>query len=140
MKDLPDEDCAKAGRAAYVTGMNYVSIDDDEHVVEDSYFMSYHTTVLTSEEFYTALKKARELSDKIQDIFDAKGYQDVEIFPYCIFYVFYEQYLTIWNDTLISLGLSLLAVFIVTFIVTGKSLLKYSNAYLKLNFSDNFRF
>ncbi|KAG8224721.1 hypothetical protein J437_LFUL004891, partial [Ladona fulva] len=36
-----------------------------------------------------------------------------------VFYVFYEQYLTIWRDTGISLGLSLLAVWIVTFLVTG---------------------
>lgn len=120
LKDLPDEDCAKAGRAAYSAGMNYISIDDDEHVVEDSYFMSYHTTVITSEQFYTSLKKARELTDKIQKNFEDQGYKDIEVFPYSIFYVFYEQYLTIWNDTLVSLGLSLLAVFIVTFIVTGE--------------------
>lgn len=36
-----------------------------------------------------------------------------------IFYVFYEQYLTIWNDTLFSLGLSLLVIFIATFVLTG---------------------
>lgn len=119
LSDLPDENCAKAGRAAYSAGMNYISKGINDHSVQDSYFMSYHTTVITSEEFYTSLKKAREISDEIQKTFDDKGV-DLKVFPYSIFYVFYEQYLTIWNDALTSLGLSLLAVFVVTFIVTGK--------------------
>lgn len=36
-----------------------------------------------------------------------------------MFYVFYEQYLTIWYDTLESLGLSLAAVFVATLVLTG---------------------
>jgi hypothetical protein len=36
-----------------------------------------------------------------------------------VFYVFYEQYLTIWQDTFQSLGLSLAAVFLATLILTG---------------------
>lgn len=118
MSDLPDENCAKAGRAAYSAGMNYISEDINEHFVQDSYFMSYHTTVITSEEFYTSLKKAREISDEIQKVFD-ENQKDLKVFPYSIFYVYYEQYLTIWIDALESLGLSLAAVFVVTFIITG---------------------
>lgn len=33
--------------------------------------------------------------------------------------MFYEQYLTIWRDSAFSLGISLLAIFIVSFILTG---------------------
>lgn len=36
-----------------------------------------------------------------------------------MFYVFYEQYLTMWADTLQQLGISLLAIFIVTFFLMG---------------------
>ena len=43
----------------------------------------------------------------------------VNVFPYSIFYVFYEQYLTMFEDTLTSLGISLGAVFIVTFVLSG---------------------
>jgi Niemann-Pick C1 protein len=39
-----------------------------------------------------------------------------------VFYVFYEQYLTIWEDTLQSLGLSLAAVFVATLVLTGFSI------------------
>lgn len=38
---------------------------------------------------------------------------------FSVYYVFYEQYLNIWNDTFYSLGLSLLAIFLVTFVFTG---------------------
>lgn len=36
-----------------------------------------------------------------------------------IFYVFYEQYLDVWPNALESLGYSLLAVLVVTFVVSG---------------------
>lgn len=99
--------------------MNFISEDIDEHYVKDSYFSSYHTTVITSKQFYTSMKKARELSEEIEATFRERG-QELKIFPYSIFYVFYEQYLTIWVDALVGLGLSLGAVFLVTFIITGE--------------------
>ncbi|XP_038117109.1 NPC intracellular cholesterol transporter 1 homolog 1b [Culex quinquefasciatus] len=118
LSDLPDDRCAKAGRAAYLTAMNYVA-DSQGHVnVHDSYFMSYHTTVVKSRDFYEALEWARKITDDIQAMLDQQA-PGVEIFPYSVFYVYYEQYLTIWGDTLLSLGLSLAAVFVVTFLVTG---------------------
>jgi len=42
-----------------------------------------------------------------------------KFFPYSVFYVFYEQYLTIWTDLLVNLSYSLLIVFGVAFVVTG---------------------
>jgi hypothetical protein len=38
---------------------------------------------------------------------------------FSIFYVFYEQYLTVVHDTILNLGLCLVAIFIVTFILLG---------------------
>lgn len=86
--------------------------------MNDSYFMSYHTTVITSKQFYTALKQARALSDDLNSMFSRYD-KNVTVFPYSVFYVYYEQYLTIWEDASLSIGLSLLAIFVVTFIVTG---------------------
>uniref|UniRef100_A0A182QGM2 SSD domain-containing protein n=1 Tax=Anopheles farauti TaxID=69004 RepID=A0A182QGM2_9DIPT len=122
LSDLPDENCAKAGRAAYSRALNYLLDANGRLSVEDSYFMSYHTTAVTSRQFYTALEQARRISDDIQRTLDANG-AGVEIFPYSVFYVFYEQYLTIWADAMQSIGLSLAAVFVVTFLVTGLDLL-----------------
>lgn len=118
LSDIPDPNCQKAGRAAYSTAMIYNTNEVGEHFVQDSYFMSYHTTTITSKDFYTCLKESRKVTADIEDML-RKYDKDIEVFPYSIFYVFYEQYLTIWNDALISLGLSLLAVFVVTFILTG---------------------
>lgn len=42
----------------------------------------------------------------------------IVFFYYSVFYVFYEQYLTIWTETLISLGYSLCVIFVVTLILT----------------------
>lgn len=48
---------------------------------------------------------------------------NVQIFSsvFSVYYVFYEQYLTIWSEALFSLTLSIVVVFLVTFILTGFS-------------------
>lgn len=100
-------------------GLNYVLDDDKQFEIQDSYFSSYHTTLVTSYDFTTALRESRKIADDVKAMLEEKGI-DSAFFPYSIFYVFYEQYLTIWYDTLFSLGLSLLAIFVVTFLLTGK--------------------
>lgn len=44
---------------------------------------------------------------------------DHEVFPYSVFYVFYEQYITAWRDTATSLGISFGVIFVISFILTG---------------------
>ena len=56
---------------------------------------------------------------KFLDTFFSDTSQHVNVFPYSVFYVFYEQYLTMVEDTAISLSISLGAVFIVTFALGG---------------------
>lgn len=80
--------------------------------------MSYHTTTVKSVDFYTALREARKIAGDINKMFARNGIQ-MKIFPYSVFYVYYEQYLTIWRDALLSLGVSLLAIFLVTYVLTG---------------------
>lgn len=41
------------------------------------------------------------------------------ILHFSIFYVFYEQYLTIWHDAIMNLSISSSAIFVVTFILLG---------------------
>ncbi|XP_059609454.1 NPC intracellular cholesterol transporter 1 homolog 1b [Phlebotomus argentipes] len=118
LSDLPHEGCAKAGRAAYVSAINYIYDQHGDTYIQDFYFSSYHTTLSTSRDFYTALKQARIITDNIQEDFDEKEL-GISIFPYSVFYVFYEQYLSIWEDSFFSLGMSIVCVFGVTFLVTG---------------------
>ncbi|XP_052855676.1 LOW QUALITY PROTEIN: NPC intracellular cholesterol transporter 1 homolog 1b [Drosophila gunungcola] len=116
--DLPDAECAKAGRASYADAVIYTIDDEGMSTVQDSYFMQYSTTSTTSEEFYSQLREVRRISGEINAMFAENGV-DAEIFAYCVFYIYYEQYLTIWEDAMFSLGMSLLAIFLVTLLITG---------------------
>ncbi|XP_012286776.1 Niemann-Pick C1 protein isoform X2 [Orussus abietinus] len=125
LQDNPDENCAKAGHAAYGQGVNYMTNDKTgRSTVGASYFMAYHSILKTSSDYYEAMRAARKVSanitDTIRDRLKLQGKEsDVEVFPYSVFYVFYEQYLTMWPDTLKSIGISLLAIFVVTFLLMG---------------------
>lgn len=80
--------------------------------------MQYSTTSTTSSQFYSALREARRVADEINRMLKENNV-DATIFPYCVFFIFYEQYLTIWDDAIFSLGISLVAIFAVTFVITG---------------------
>ena len=91
-------------------------------IVGANYFMTYHTILVTSEDFYSSLREARVVGDKISETLSAAARSSVEVFPYSIFYVYYEQYLTMWQDVLISMVISLGSIFVVTFILMGLDL------------------
>jgi Niemann-Pick C1 protein len=62
------------------------------------------------------LRNARSISANITKTIDVPG---VEVFPYSVFYVYYEQYLTVVQDTIIQLVLSIGAIFLVTTFLLG---------------------
>eukprot|EP00042_Codosiga_hollandica_P056108 m.801614 g.801614 ORF g.801614 m.801614 type:complete len:1472 (+) comp59272_c0_seq61:311-4726(+) len=117
LRDVPNINCAKAGHAAYgdalVTQGDVNSPVASPLEVERSYFMTYHTKLVTSTDFTDALREARALTEKVSA---ADG---VSVFPYSVFYVFYEQYLTIVHDTLESLGICLAAIFVISSVLLG---------------------
>ncbi|XP_029162853.1 NPC intracellular cholesterol transporter 1 isoform X4 [Nylanderia fulva] len=125
LQDNPDENCAKGGHAAYGHGVNYVTDPNTGmSTVGASYFMAYHTILKTSADYYESMRAARVVAANITDMINCNlrrlsGNTTVEVFPYSVFYVFYEQYLTMWPDTLQSIGISLLAIFMVTFLLMG---------------------
>ncbi|KAF7266735.1 hypothetical protein GWI33_019956 [Rhynchophorus ferrugineus] len=116
--DNPDSTCAKGGHASYYEGMSYITNDEGLVTVEASRVMSYHTVLKTSKDYIEALKYARYIAKKLTEALNLEG---VEIFPYSVFYVYYEQYLTIWTDLIENLGYSLLIVFVVSLFLTGFS-------------------
>lgn len=91
----------------------------DNLTVGANYFMTYHSILRTSKDFYSALIEARVISDSISETLSNITNEKVEVFPYSIFYVYYEQYLTMWRDVLVSLSISIAAIFVVTFILLG---------------------
>lgn len=125
LQDNPDENCAKGGHAAYGHGVNYMTDPNTGmSTVGASYFMAYHTILKTSADYYESMRAARVVAANITDMLNCNLQRlskntTVEVFPYSVFYVFYEQYLTMWPDTLQSIGISLLAIFVVTFLLMG---------------------
>lgn len=115
LKDNPNIKCAKGGHAAHG---NSVKLDEQTGTVETSLIMGYHSLLINSNDFIDAMQQAYSLTNNITNQLQKSGY-NVEVFPYSIFYVFYEQYLTIWQDTFMNLTISATAIFLVTFILLG---------------------
>ena len=123
----PGEHCPKAGHGAFADSVKHDPFVIDmvnksvRYEVKSNNMMAFHTILKTSVDYYSALEKARELSDSMTEMIN-EGREEAErvnVFPYSVFYVFYEQYLTMWRDTLQSLAISLAAIFIVTFVLMG---------------------
>uniref|UniRef100_A0A8C7I4G1 Niemann-Pick disease, type C1 n=1 Tax=Oncorhynchus kisutch TaxID=8019 RepID=A0A8C7I4G1_ONCKI len=110
LSDNPNVKCGKGGHAAYSSA---VVLKGNDTSVGATYFMTYHTILKDSPDFIDAMKMARVLADNITS---AMGHN---VFPYSVFYVFYEQYLTIVYDTVFQLGVSLAAIFAVTTVLLG---------------------
>ncbi|CAH1772334.1 unnamed protein product, partial [Owenia fusiformis] len=92
-----------------------------------TYFMTYHSLQKNFRDNIEALKYARKLSDNITASILAERYHNItpgtdktyKVFPYSIFYVFYEQYLTIVHDTIINLSTCVGSIFAISFICLG---------------------
>eukprot|EP00095_Tigriopus_kingsejongensis_P012689 maker-scaffold22_size673200-snap-gene-4.23 protein:Tk12689 transcript:maker-scaffold22_size673200-snap-gene-4.23-mRNA-1 annotation:"niemann-pick c1 protein isoform x3" len=114
----PDESCPKAGKAAYRHALHLSPGEGESVQVEASSFFAFHSVLRDSNDFTEALRWSRRLADNLTSMLNS-GDQHVRVFPYSIFYVFYEQYLTMWSDTLISLAVAVVAVFLVVLAFTG---------------------
>ncbi|XP_013786239.1 Niemann-Pick C1 protein-like [Limulus polyphemus] len=120
LQDLPNEYCAKAGKAQFGSAVELIHGNNSYTRVGATHYMTYHTILKTSKDFYKALELSRYISDKLtEQIRTETADSDVRVLPYSIVHVFYEQYLTMWPDTLKSLGFSVSAIFVVTFLFLG---------------------
>ncbi|CAG07097.1 unnamed protein product, partial [Tetraodon nigroviridis] len=110
LSDNPNVKCGKGGHAAYSTA---VDLYPGNTGVGATYFMTYHTIMKESPDFIKALERARSLASNITQ---AVGHK---VFAYSVFYVFYEQYLSIAYDTALNLSVSLASIFVVTAVLLG---------------------
>lgn len=122
--DNPGIKCPKGGHPSYHDGVQIVN----HTYVKSSYFMAFHSILRTSSDFINAMKKANDiaknisrtiLSNQSRTYHDSNRLADYPVFPYSVFYVFYDQYLTIWHNLILNLCLSFLAVFLVTCLLLG---------------------
>ncbi|VDP95031.1 unnamed protein product [Echinostoma caproni] len=89
--------------------------------------MTYHTVLQTPGDFIGALRGARDLADQVNEYWHGNQSDwdsntilaPNSVYPYSVFYVYYEQYLTVVREALIQIGICLAAIILVTFILLG---------------------
>ena len=80
--------------------------------------MTYHTALKSYGDYYISMNIARELAFKMSSMLSTPT-RKVDVYAHSAHYVYLEQYMTMWSDTLKTLGLSITAVFAVTFFTFG---------------------
>ncbi|KAM6106798.1 NPC1-like intracellular cholesterol transporter 1 [Pterocles gutturalis] len=120
LHDRPTLECAKGGLGAYDTA---VSMDANGTILA-SRFMAYQRPLRTSQEYTAALRAARALADEVtRTLRRVPGTpSDFQVFPYTVTYVYYEQYLTVVAEGLVTLALCLVPTFGVSFVLLGMDL------------------
>ncbi|KAG6880077.1 hypothetical protein C0992_006889 [Termitomyces sp. T32_za158] len=104
------EDCPLAGKASFGSAL---SISGDGESVQASHFRTFHAPLKSQQDFVDAFAAAHRVAE---DISVRTG---AEVFPYSLFYVFFDQYAHIVAITQEVLGLGLAAVLVVTALLLG---------------------
>lgn len=107
---LPSAACAKGGHGAYTSSVELQGYENG--IIQASSFRTYHTPLNKQVDYVNSMRAAREFSSRVSDSLK------IEIFPYSVFYMFFEQYLDIWKTALINLSIAIGAVFIVCLVIT----------------------
>ena len=98
-----NEECPFGGKAPY---SNALVIDKNHSAVPASHFRTSHTPLRDQRSFIEAYFSARRIADSISES------QNIDVFPYSKFYIFFDQYATIVRlaGTLIGSALALILV------------------------------
>lgn len=104
-----DENCPLGGMAPY---SHAISRSDISPSVA-SHFRTYHTPIKTQDDFINALTAAQRIS---HDISRRTG---TKVFPYSLFYVFFDQYEHVVGIAIEVLSLALAAVLVITSVLLG---------------------
>ncbi|KAF7776363.1 hypothetical protein Agabi119p4_4756 [Agaricus bisporus var. burnettii] len=103
-------ECSLAGETAFGDAISFTA--DSSHI-EASHFRTYHNPLKSQDDFINAFAAAHRIADEISEE------AGVEVFPYSLFYVFFDQYAHIVGITQEVLGLGLASVLIVTGLLLG---------------------
>ena len=82
-------------------------------VITASAFRTYHTPLNHQHDFIAALSAARDFTEK------ASRELGLNVYPYSVFHIFFEQYLDTRRSAAMLVGLPMLAVFCVAWLFTG---------------------
>ncbi|KAF6842989.1 Niemann-Pick type C-related protein 1 [Colletotrichum musicola] len=105
-----NDECPLGGRAAYGDA---VVVDTDRETIPASHFRTMHTPLRSQDDFINAMAAARRIAS---DITRQTG---VDVFPYSLFYIFFDQYASIVSLTGALLGSAVGIIFVITAVLLG---------------------
>ncbi|KAK3291380.1 patched family-domain-containing protein [Chaetomium fimeti] len=108
-----NEDCPLAGQASYGSA---VVVDEDHTTIRASHFRAMHSPLRSQDDFIKAYASARRIA---HDVSTSTG---LSVFPYSVFYIFFDQYATIVQLTAALLGSAVGIVFLVSSLLLGSVL------------------
>ncbi|KAL7622287.1 niemann-Pick type C- protein 1 [Parahypoxylon ruwenzoriense] len=104
------DECPLAGQASYSQA---VVVDAENVNVPASHFRSMHKPLRSQDDFINAYASARRIANDVSASIGA------EVFPYSVFYIFFDQYASIVNLTGALLGSAVAMIFVVASILLG---------------------
>lgn len=107
------DDCPLGGQASYGSA---VVIDEEKETVPASHFRTMHSPLRSQDDFINAYSSARRIASS----FSSKT--GAEVFPYSVFYIFFDQYLSIVGLTAGLLCAAIGIIFILSSILLGSAL------------------
>jgi Niemann-Pick C1 protein len=119
MEAIPGKICAKAGRGAYNTELKQSTEDPTGYdgvskgMVKAARYRGYHTPLSTQQDFIGALREAKELTHKIS--YDL----GLDVFPYSVFYIFFEQYLQMYYYAAVTFSAAAIGILFVSYFFLG---------------------
>lgn len=106
------EDCPFGGRAPYSNAL-VIRPEQRSDPIPASHFRTAHTPLRTQSAFIAAYASARRIADSIS------ASQNISVFPYSKFYIFFDQYATIIRLTGTLIGSALAIIFVLSSLLLG---------------------
>lgn len=105
--DAPSDPCPLGGKAPYSTSVAF-----NESTVEASVFRTSHRPLTSQKDYIQAYNDAVRIGD---------SFEDLDVFAYSPFYIFFVQYATLFSLTLKLIGVALLLIFAASAIFLGSA-------------------
>jgi Niemann-Pick C1 protein len=126
MGTIPNSKCSTAGYAAYGDSIAISADKEGNEYVEAFYIRTFHQVLRGQSDFIEALKDAKriakEIMEKTYGVTESLNEELDMVYPYSVFYVFFEQYLTVTSLTWELVLYALLAIFLVSLLLLGSPL------------------
>jgi Niemann-Pick C1 protein len=110
LQSAPNDECPLGGAAGY---KDAIVVDRRATSIKASHFRTSHTNLNHQKDYIAAYKAARRISQEIEANTGGK------VFPYSVFYIFFDQYISIVPLTFTLLGSALAAICLASAILLG---------------------